>query len=256
MLKNVDKEINDLIEKERVREESNIELIASENFVSKSVMEAMGTVLTNKYADGYPNKREYAGCEFVDKIESIAIERCKQLFGCKYANVQPYSGTSANMAIFFALLNPNDTILSMKVNQGGHITHGDSVSFSKIYNHIHYSINLETMEIDYDEVERMANEYKPKMIVAGASCYPLLIDYKRFSEIAHQVGAYLLVDMAHIAGLVAAKLIPSPVPYADVISSTTHKTLRAPRGGIILTNDKTIAEKIERRYRLWEKSFL
>ena len=245
MLKNTDKDIFDLIEKERAREESNIELIASENFVSKSILEAMGTVLTNKYADGYPNARDYGGCEFIDGVETLAIERCKELFKVKYANVQPYSGTNANMAVFFALLNPNDTILSMDVNQGGHITHGDSSSYSKIYNHIHYHVTKDTYEIDYDEVENKAKEYKPKIIVAGASAYPYLIDYKRFKEIAKKYNALLLVDMAHLAGIIAAGLIPSPVPYADIITSTTHKTLRGPRGGLIITNDEALARKID-----------
>ena len=245
MLKNVDKEINDLIEREKSREEGSIELIASENFVSRAVLEAMGTVLNNKYADGYPGARDYGGCEYIDKVEELAINRAKTLFKCNYANVQPYSGTSANMAVFFALLNPGDKILSMDVSHGGHITHGDDTSFSKIYTHLHYHVRKDNYEIDYDEVRNIALSEKPKIIIAGGSSYALLIDYKRFKEIASEVGAYLVVDMAHIAGLICAGLIPSPFPYADIVTSTTHKTLRGPRGGLILTNDSSLAKKID-----------
>lgn len=246
MLKNTDKEIFDLIEKERTREENNIELIASENFVSKSVLEAIGTVLTNKYADGYPKNREYGGCEFIDEIEEIAINRAKKLFNAKYANVQPYSGTNANMAVFFAVLKPGDTILSFNPKDGGHITHGDNSSFSRIYNHIHYSLDKKTNMINYDEAKKLAYKYKPKMIVAGASAYPYLIDYKFFSDIAKDIGAYFLVDIAHLAGLIAAGLLENPIDICDFMTSTTHKTLRGPRGGLILSNNELLFDRIDK----------
>ena len=237
-----DKEVGEAIQKECGRQRRNLELIASENIVSEPVMMAMGTVLTNKYAEGYPGKRYYGGCEFVDVVESIAIERAKELFGCDYANVQPHSGAQANMAVFLAMLKPGDTVMGMNLNHGGHLTHGSPVNFSGLYfNIVPYGVNDEGL-IDYDELERIALEAKPKLIVAGASAYARTIDFKRFREVADKVGAYLMVDMAHIAGLVAAGEHPSPIPYADVVTTTTHKTLRGPRGGLILTN-KEAAEK-------------
>lgn len=223
---------------EEQRQEDHIELIASENYASPRVMEAQGTKLTNKYAEGYSGKRYYGGCEFVDKAEDLAIERAKALFGAAYANVQPHSGSQANAAVFLALLQPGDTILGLSLADGGHLTHGAKPNFSgKTYNAVQYGLNSETAEIDYDQVEALALEHKPKLIIAGFSAYSRIMDWARFRAIADQVGAYLLVDMAHIAGLVAAGVYPNPVPYADVVTSTTHKTLRGPRGGIILARD-------------------
>lgn len=234
----VDKEIFDAIQKEHKRQNEKIELIASENFASKAVMEAMGNVFTNKYAEGYPGKRYYGGCQNVDIAENLARDRAKEIFGAEHANVQPHSGAQANMSVYFTVLNPGDTILGMNLSHGGHLTHGSPVNFSgKMYNIIPYGVN-EDGYIDYDEVERIALECKPKIIVAGASAYPRTIDFKRFREIADKVSAYLMVDMAHIAGLVAAGLHPSPVPYADFVTTTTHKTLRGPRGGMILCKEK------------------
>lgn len=237
-----DKEVGEAIELECARQRRNLELIASENIVSEPVMMAMGTVLTNKYAEGYPGKRYYGGCEDVDIVENIAIERAKKLFGCDYANVQPHSGAQANMAAFVAMVQPGDTVMGMNLNHGGHLTHGSPVNFSGLYfNIVPYGVNDEGF-IDYDEMERIAIENKPKLIIAGASAYGRTIDFKRFREVTDKVGAYLMVDMAHIAGLVAAGLHPSPIPYADVVTTTTHKTLRGPRGGMILAN-KEAAEK-------------
>ena len=238
-LKAVDREIFDAIEMEKQRQQSNLEMIASENHTSVAVMEAMGSVMTNKYAEGYPAHRYYGGCQYVDIAESLAIERAKKLFGAEHANVQPHSGAQANMAVYFALLEPGDTVMGMDLSNGGHLTHGSPVNASgKLYHFVSYGVNSETQLIDYDEVRALALKHKPKMIVAGASAYPRIIDFKRFSEIAREVGAYLFVDMAHIAGLVAAGLHPSPVPYADVVTTTTHKTLRGPRGGLILCREK------------------
>ena len=237
-----DGEVGAAIRAEYDRQSRNLELIASENIVSELVMMAMGTVLTNKYAEGYPGKRYYGGCQYVDVVESIAIERAKKLFGCDYANVQPHSGAQANMAVFIAMLKPGDTVMGMNLDQGGHLTHGSPVNFSGMYfNIVSYGVNSEGF-IDYDEVEKLAMESRPKLIIAGASAYGRTIDFKRFREIADKTGAYLMVDMAHIAGLVAAGLHPSPIPYADVVTTTTHKTLRGPRGGMILAN-KEAAEK-------------
>lgn len=234
----VDKEIFDAIQKEHKRQNEKIELIASENFASKAVMEAMGSVFTNKYAEGYPGKRYYGGCQNVDIAENLARDRAKEIFGAEHANVQPHSGAQANMSVYFTVLNPGDTILGMNLSHGGHLTHGSPVNFSgKMYNIVPYGVK-EDGYIDYDEVERIALECKPKIIVAGASAYPRTIDFKRFREIADKVSAYLMVDMAHIAGLVAAGLHPSPVPYADFVTTTTHKTLRGPRGGMILCKEK------------------
>ena len=230
-LKSVDKEVYKNIKKELKRQRDGIELIASENLVSKAVMEAQGSVLTNKYAEGYPGKRYYGGCEFVDNIEQLAIDRVCELFGCKFANVQPNSGSQANQAIFLALLKPGDTILGMSLDSGGHLTHGSPVNMSgKWFNIVSYGVNEDGF-IDYDKVEEMALETKPKIIIAGASAYSRQINFKKFREIADKSGAILMVDMAHYAGLVAAKIYDSPVPYADVITSTTHKTLKGPRGG-------------------------
>ncbi len=238
-IQKVDKEIADLIEAEVKRQNSHIELIASENWVSKAVMAAMGSPLTNKYAEGYPGKRFYGGCACVDEVEKLAIERAKELFGCEYANVQPHSGAQANMAVFFAMLEPGDTFMGMNLNHGGHLTHGSPANMSgKYYNAVSYGLNDDGV-IDYDEVLRIAKECKPKLIVAGASAYARTIDFKRFREIADEVGAYLMVDMAHIAGLVATGMHPSPIPYADVVTTTTHKTLRGPRGGRILSSAET-----------------
>ena len=247
LLRKNDPELFAAIENETGRQRNKIELIASENFVSETVMEANGTTLTNKYAEGYPSKRYYGGCEYVDVVESIAQERAKELFGAGYANVQPHSGAQANMAVFFALLEPGDTVLSMNLAHGGHLSHGSPVNMSgKYWNIVPYGVSEADGRIDYDEVERLAKEHKPKLILAGASAYPRIIDFERFGKIAKSVGAYLLVDMAHIAGLVAAGEHPSPVPYADVVTTTTHKTLRGPRGGLILTNDEEIAKKINK----------
>ncbi|MFQ9932914.1 MAG: serine hydroxymethyltransferase [Lachnospiraceae bacterium] len=241
-LKKSDAEVGNAIEQEANRQRRNLELIASENIVSEPVMAAMGTVLTNKYAEGYPGKRYYGGCEDVDIVENIAIERAKKLFGCDYANVQPHSGAQANMAAFFAMVEPGDTVMGMNLNHGGHLTHGSPVNMSgKYFNIVPYGVNDEGY-IDYDELRKIALECKPKLIVAGASAYARTIDFKRFREVADEVGAYLMVDMAHIAGLVAAGVHPSPIPYADVVTTTTHKTLRGPRGGLILAN-KEAAEK-------------
>ncbi len=238
-LNNVDSEIKSAIEQELERQRSNIELIASENFVSKAVMAAMGSPMTNKYAEGYPGKRYYGGCEKVDIAENLAIERAKKLFGAEHANVQPHSGAQANMAVFFAVLKPGDTVMGMNLAHGGHLTHGSPVNMSgKQYNIIPYGVEKETGRIDYDEVRRLAIEHKPKLIVAGASAYSRIIDFEKFSEVAKEVGAYLMVDMAHIAGLVAAGLHPNPVPYADFVTTTTHKTLRGPRGGLILCKEE------------------
>jgi len=238
-LNTVDPEIKDAIEQELTRQRTNIELIASENIVSKAVMAAMGSVLTNKYAEGYPGKRYYGGCEKVDIVENLAIERAKKLFNAQYANVQPHSGAQANMAVFFAVLKPGDTVLSMNLAHGGHLSHGSPVNMSgKQYNVVSYGVSEETGRIDYDEVRRLALENKPKLIIAGASAYSRIIDFEKFGEIAKEVGAYLLVDMAHIAGLVATGNHPSPMPYADFVTTTTHKTLRGPRGGLILCNSE------------------
>ena len=235
-IKAVDPEIAEAIVKEQNRQNDHIELIASENWVSKAVMAAMGSPLTNKYAEGYPAKRYYGGCQCVDEVENLAIERAKELFGCDYANVQPHSGAQANMAVQFAILNPGDTIMGMNLDHGGHLTHGSPVNLSgKYFNVVPYGVNDEGF-IDYDELRRIALEAKPKMIIAGASAYARTIDFKKFREVADEVGAVLMVDMAHIAGLVAAGLHPNPIPYADVVTTTTHKTLRGPRGGLILAN--------------------
>ena len=241
-----DDELWGAMEDERKRQEAHIELIASENYTSPRVMEAQGSVLTNKYAEGYPGKRYYGGCEFVDKVETLAIERAKQLFGAAYANVQPHSGSQANSAVFMALLKPGDTVLGMSLAHGGHLTHGASVNFSgKIYHAVQYGLNPETGLIDYDEVERLAEEHKPKMIIAGFSAYSQELDFARFRAIADKVGAYLFVDMAHVAGLVAAGVYPDPVPHAHVVATTTHKTLRGPRGGLILAcDDEEIQKKL------------
>lgn len=237
-IENVDKEIAELIEGEVERQNSHIELIASENWVSKAVMASMGSPLTNKYAEGYPGKRFYGGCGCVDEVEKLAIQRAKELFGCEYANVQPHSGAQANMAVFFAMLKPGDTVLGMNLNHGGHLTHGSPANLSGAYFHaVSYGVN-ENGVIDYEEVRRIAKECQPKLIVAGASAYARTIDFKKFREIADEVGAYLMVDMAHIAGLVAGGMHPSPIPYADVVTTTTHKTLRGPRGGLILSSEE------------------
>ena len=239
-----DKELADAIGHEVTRQEEHIELIASENYASPRVMEAQGSVLTNKYAEGYPAKRYYGGCENVDVAEQLAIDRVKQLFGADYANVQPHSGSQANAAVYFALLQPGDTVLGMSLAHGGHLTHGAKVSFSgKLFNAVQYGLKEETGEIDYDQVEQLAKEHKPKMIVAGFSAYSQIVDWQRFRKIADEVGAYLMVDMAHVAGLIAAGVYPNPIPHADVVTSTTHKTLRGPRGGIILCKSNPELEK-------------
>ncbi|MGL5356040.1 MAG: serine hydroxymethyltransferase [Cetobacterium sp.] len=246
-LKDKDIDIYNAIENELHRQEYGLELIASENFVSKSVMEAVGSILTNKYAEGYPEKRYYGGCEFVDVVESLAINRAKELFNVKFANVQPHSGSQANMAAYRALIELGDTILGMRLDHGGHLTHGKNVNFSgHDYNVISYSVKKDDERIDYEEVRALALEHKPKLIIAGASAYPRVIDFKKFREIADEVGAYLVVDMAHIAGLVGAGLHPSPIEYAHITTTTTHKTLRGPRGGMILTNDEEISKKIDK----------
>ena len=242
-----DPQVADAIGQELSRQRSSIELIASENFASPAVMEAMGSVLTNKYAEGYPGKRYYGGCEKVDIIEDLARDRAKKLFNCQFANVQPHSGANANFAAYQALVNLGDTVLGLSLDHGGHLTHGSPVNYSgKDYRIVAYGVNPETELIDYDEMERIAKECKPKLIVGGASAYPRVIDFKRMREIADEVGAYLMIDMAHIAGLVATGAHPSPVPYADVVTSTSHKTLRGPRGGFILTNNEEIAKKIDK----------
>ena len=246
-LKNFDTEVADACDKELQRQRHNIELIASENIVSKAVLLAAGGVLTNKYAEGYPTKRYYGGCQCVDIVEDIARERAKKLFGCNFANVQPHSGANANLATFFALLQPGDTVMGMNLQQGGHLSHGSPVNISgKYFNIVPYGVSDETETIDYDEMRKLALECKPKLIVVGASAYSRIIDFPRCREIADEVGAYLMVDMAHIAGLIAAGVHPSPVPYAHVVTTTTHKTLRGPRGGMILTNDEELAKKIDK----------
>ena len=238
-LKNCDKEVYESCTRELNRQRHNIELIASENIVSPAVLLAAGTVLTNKYAEGYPSKRYYGGCVYVDEVEEIARERAKKLFGAEHANVQPHSGANANLAVFFALLQPGDTVLSLSLANGGHLSHGSPVNISgKYFNIVSYEVDSETQRIDYDKVRQLALECKPKMVLAGASAYAREIDFKKFREIADEVGAYLMVDMAHIAGLVAAGVHPSPVPYADVVTTTTHKTLRGPRGGLILCKEQ------------------
>lgn len=235
----VDEEIYNLVGKELEREQEGIELIASENFASKAVMEAMGSYLTNKYAEGYPAKRYYGGCQVVDEVEELARERAKKLFGAEHANVQPHSGSQANMAVYFTILQPGDTVLGMDLSHGGHLTHGSAVNFSgRLYNFVSYGVNKETEMIDYEQIRRLALEYKPKLIVAGASAYSRIIDFKKLKDICDEVGAYFMVDMAHIAGLVATGAHPSPVSYADFVTSTTHKTLRGPRGGLILCKEK------------------
>lgn len=242
-----DPQIADAIEQELSRQRSSIELIASENFTSPAVMQAMGSVLTNKYAEGYPGKRYYGGCEKVDIVEDVARDRAKELFGAAYANVQPHCGANANLAAYQALISHGDTVLGLSLDHGGHLTHGSPVNFSgKNYNIVAYGLDPETERIDYDEMERLAKEHQPKLIVGGASAYPRVIDFERMRAIADEVGAYLMVDMAHIAGLVATGAHPSPVPYAHVVTSTSHKTLRGPRGGFILTNDEEIAKKIDK----------
>lgn len=242
-LKNEDKEICDLMEKELKRQREGIELIASENFASQAVMEAMGSHLTNKYAEGYPSKRYYGGCEVVDEVEEIARNRAKVLFGAEYVNVQPHSGSQANMAVYFTILEPGDTVLGMDLSHGGHLTHGSPVNFSgKLFNFVSYGVDSETETINYENVRELALKHKPKLIVAGASAYSRVIDFEKFKEICDEVGAYFMVDMAHIAGLVAAGEHPSPVPYADFVTSTTHKTLRGPRGGLILCKEKYAKE--------------
>ncbi len=243
-LANVDPELFATIQKENVRQQEHIELIASENYCSPAVMEAQGSQLTNKYAEGYPGKRYYGGCEHVDVVEQLAIDRLKQLFNANFANVQPNSGSQANQGVFFALLSPGDTIMGMSLSEGGHLTHGMPLNMSgKWFNVVSYGLN-EQEDIDYDAMEKLARETKPKLIIAGASAFALRIDFERFSKIAKEIGAYFMVDMAHYAGLIAAGVYPNPVPFADVVTSTTHKSLRGPRGGIILCNDETIAKKI------------
>ena len=246
-LKNYDSEVAAAVDSELQRQRHNIELIASENIVSKAVLLAAGNILTNKYAEGYPSKRYYGGCQCVDVVEEIARERAKKLFGCNFANVQPHSGANANLATFFALVNPGDTVMGMNLQQGGHLSHGSPVNISgKYFNIVPYGVNDETEMIDYDEMLKIAKECQPKLIVVGASAYSRIIDFERCRQIADSVGAYLMVDMAHIAGLVAAGVHPSPIPYAHVVTTTTHKTLRGPRGGMILTNDEELAKKIDK----------
>ena len=246
-LKQSDPEIAAQLDNELNRQRTKLELIASENIVSKAVLEAQGSVLTNKYAAGYPGKRYYGGCEFVDQVEQLAIDRAKKLFGAEYANVQPHSGAQANMAVFFALLQPGDTVMGMNLNDGGHLTHGSPVNMSgKYFKIVPYGVTKETETIDYDALEKKAQECQPKLIVAGASAYARIIDFPRLAEIAHGVGAYLMVDIAHIAGLVAAGEHPSPVPYADVVTTTTHKTLRGPRGGMILCKDAEFGKQFNK----------
>lgn len=246
-LNTVDPEVSKAIDQELNRQRNKLELIASENIVSKAVMAAQGSVLTNKYAEGYPGKRYYGGCEYVDVVEQLAIDRAKELFGAGYANVQPHSGAQANMAVFFALLTPGDTVMGMNLTDGGHLTHGSPVNMSgKYFKIVPYGVSEKTEMLDYDEIQRIANECKPKLIVAGASAYARTIDFQRMAEIAHSVGAYLMVDMAHIAGFVAAGLHPSPVPYADVVTTTTHKTLRGPRGGLILCKDEEFGKQFNK----------
>ncbi|RME14426.1 MAG: serine hydroxymethyltransferase [Bdellovibrio sp.] len=244
-LEQIDPEVAKAIYQEEQRQEFDLEMIASENYVSKAVMEAQGSVLTNKYAEGYPQKRYYGGCEHVDTIESLAIERAKKLFQCHYANVQPHSGSQANMAVYLAALKPGDTVLGMDLSHGGHLTHGSPVNFSGfLFKAVHYGLDPETHLINYEQIYRLAEEHQPKMIIAGFSAYPRTLDFKKFREIAESVGAYLMVDMAHIAGLIATGAHPSPLPHAHFTTSTTHKTLRGPRGGLILTNLEDLAKKI------------
>ncbi len=246
-LKGIDPDVADAMDKELARQKRNLELIASENIVSPAVMAAMGSVLTNKYAEGYPGKRYYGGCEDVDIVENIAIERACKLFGAKYANVQAHSGAQANTAVYFALLNPGDTVMGMSLAHGGHLTHGSPVNISgKYFNFVPYGLDEKTGRLNYDNILALAKEHKPKLIVAGASAYPRAIDFEKLSAIAKEVGAYLMVDMAHIAGLVAGGQHMSPVPYADIVTTTTHKTLRGPRGGLILTNDEELSKKINK----------
>ena len=246
-LKTVDPEIQKAIDQELSRQREKLEMIASENIVSTAVMQAQGSILTNKYAEGYPGKRYYGGCEYVDVVEQLAIDRAKKLFGAEYANVQPHSGAQANTAVYFALLQPGDTILGMNLTDGGHLTHGSPVNISgKYFKIIPYGVDKETERIDYDELERLAKEHQPKLIVGGASAYSRVIDFERMAQIAKSVGAYLMIDMAHIAGLVAAGLHPSPVPYADVVTTTTHKTLRGPRGGLILCRDAEFGKQFNK----------
>lgn len=246
-VKNIDPDVYNILIKELKRQEYGLELIASENYVSKAVLQTMGSIFTNKYAEGYPRKRYYGGCEFVDELETLAINRAKELFHAQYANVQPHSGSQANMAVYFSLMKPGDTLMGMSLNHGGHLTHGAPVNFSGVlYNVVTYGVDEETETINYDEVEKIAISSKPKVIVAGGSAYSRIIDFKRFREIADKVGAYLVVDMAHFAGLVAAGIHPNPVEYAHAVTSTTHKTLRGPRGGLILTNDKDISKEINK----------
>ena len=246
-LKTVDPEIQKAIDQELSRQREKLEMIASENIVSTAVMQAQGSILTNKYAEGYPGKRYYGGCEYVDVVEQLAIDRAKKLFGAEYANVQPHSGAQANTAVYFALLQPGDTILGMNLTDGGHLTHGSPVNISgKYFKIIPYGVDKETERIDYDELERLAKEHQPKLIVGGASAYSRVIDFERMAQIAKSVGAYFMVDMAHIAGLVAAGLHPSPVPYADVVTTTTHKTLRGPRGGLILCRDAEFGKQFNK----------
>lgn len=246
-LKGIDPDVADAMDKELARQKRNLELIASENIVSPDVMAAMGSVLTNKYAEGYPGKRYYGGCEDVDIVENIAIERACKLFGAKYANVQAHSGAQANTAVYFALLNPGDTVMGMSLAHGGHLTHGSPVNISgKYFNFVPYGLDEKTGRLNYDNILALAKEHKPKLIVAGASAYPRAIDFEKLSAIAKEVGAYLMVDMAHIAGLVAGGQHMSPVPYADIVTTTTHKTLRGPRGGLILTNDEELSKKINK----------
>ncbi len=242
----IDRQLFSIIEKEQQRQEQEINLIASENYASRAVLQATGSVLTNKYAEGYPGKRYYAGCIFVDQAEQLAIERCKKLFGAEHVNVQPHAGSPANMAVYFATLKPGDTIMGMSLAEGGHLTHGHKVNFSgQMYNSVQYAVNRETERLDYDAIEKLAHEHKPKLIIAGASAYSRIIDFARFAQIAQNVGAQLLTDIAHIAGLVAAKLHPSPIEHADFVTSTTHKTLRGPRGGLVMCKQE-YAEQIDR----------
>ena len=246
-IKAVDPELYDSMVEELHRQQHNLELIASENIVSPAVMAAAGTFYTNKYAEGYPRKRYYGGCQYVDRAEELAIERAKQLFGAKYANVQAHSGSNANFAVYYAILKPGDTVLGMSLSEGGHLTHGSPVNLSgRLFKFVSYGLSRETGMIDYDDVRAKALEYRPKLIVAGASAYARVIDFKKFREIADEIGAYFMVDIAHIAGLVAAGVHPSPVPYADFVTSTTHKTLRGPRGGLILTNNEELAKLIDK----------
>lgn len=243
----MDKRLEEALKLETIRQRDNIELIASENYVSKDVLKLQGSILTNKYAEGYPLKRYYGGCQYIDIFEEVAKEYACKLFGCKYANVQPHCGSSANMAVYRALLNYGDKVLGMDLSNGGHLTHGHKLSFSgQDYDIVSYSVDPNTEQIDYEELEQIALREKPKMIIAGASAYPRIIDFKKFREVADKCGAYLMVDMAHIAGLVATNLHPSPFPYADVVTTTTHKTLRGPRGGMILTNNEELAKKIDK----------